>query len=442
MKNMKKNVILALVALFGCNVAFSQTDEFVMTWNIVESEAKKSDADIANPKKAAKTNTWTERGRKYLMVYSFDAENIYPGTTVDQLPLIMKGGAKSTRTVGDTTIQSFERMDFYCVGGKVVKYERTGRAKENFFPTHVAALDVAAEAYLKAKELDVSNKKAALIGAQLKTVSDYMQREALFPYYAGDYKTASVYYTKAGNIIKTGLTGESDSARIAVLKNCGEINKAAKNYDQAIAFYDDIKKIEPSTDMYANIYYCQLMKQDTASAIATLQSVLTEFPSDPKISDFLNQLIDMYIKTNQLDNATSYLQKAIEKEPNNTAYLFNLGYLSETRGDMDAAVANYEKAIAVNANEPNSNFNLGRILAERGNAKMREADKLYGKKGYQAKVDEGKGMLKKACACFEISAQNTQENSLKKNSYYNLMRLYAQLGMMDKSKAAKAEYDK
>ena len=438
---MKKNVILALVALFFGNIAFSQTDEFVMTWNIVESEAKKSDADIANPKKAAKINTWTERGRKYLMVYTFDAENIYPGTTMEQLPLIMKSGAKSASTKGDTTIQTFERMEFYCVGGKVVKYVRAGRAKENFFPTQTAALDVAAEAYLKAHELDSDKKKAKLIGDQLKTIADYLQREALFPYYAGDYATASIYYTKAGNIVKTGLTGESDSARAAVLKNCGEINKAAKNYDQAISFYNDINSFAPSTNMYANIYFCQLMKQDTASAINTLQKVLSEFPADSNSVSFLNQLIDMYIKTNQVDNATTYLQKAIEAEPNNTAYLFNLGYLNESNGKEDEAVANYEKVLAIDANEPNANFNLGRIVAERGNAKMKEADKLYGKKGYQAKVDEGKSLLKKSCNCFELCAQNTQDKGLKKNAYYNLMRLYAQLGMMDKSKAAKAQYD-
>ena len=237
------------------------------------------------------------------------------------------------------------------------------------------------------------------------------------------------------------MTGEPDSARAAVLKNCGEINKAAKNYDQAISFYNDINSFAPTTDMYANIYFCQLMKQDTTSAVNTLLQVLEKFPSDPKIGDYLNQLIDMYIKTNQLDNATTYLQKAIEKEPNNTAYLFNLGYLSETRGDEEAAVSNYEKVIAIDANEPNANFNLGRIIAERGNAKMKEADKLYGKKGYQAKVDEGKSLLKKSCACFDICAKNTSNNGLKKNAYYNLMRLYAQLGMMDKSKEAKAHYD-
>ncbi len=439
---MKKTAILALIALFFGNIAFSQTDEFVMTWAIVEGEAKKADADIANPKKAAKINTWTERGRKYLQVFTFDKiDNVYYGTTEGDLVTIKGGSPKSTRTIGDTTVHSFDRVDFYVVGGKVVRYARTERAKDIFFPTHTAALDVAAESYIKANEYNADGKKTQLIANQLKTISDLYQKEALFYYYSQDYKGAAVYYNKAGDIIKTGLTGEADSIRAAVLKNCGEINKAAENYDQAISFYNSINEFAPSTDMYANIYYCQLMKKDTTSAVNTLLKVLNEFPNEPKISDYLNQLIDMYIKTNQLEKATEYLQKAIEKDPNNTAYLFNLGYLNETMGKEDVAVENYNKAISVNANEPNANFNLGRIVASKANATMREADKLYGKKGYQAKVDEGKKQLKQACDCFEISAANTTDKNLQRNAYFNLMQLYAQLGQMDKSKAAKAKYD-
>ncbi len=438
---MKKTTILALIALFFGNIAFSQTDEFVMTWAIVESEAKKSDAEIANPKKSAKINTWMERGRRYLQVYTFDAENIYPATTKDQIPLIMKSAPKSEKTVGDTTIQSFDRVDFYLVNNKVVKYARTGRAKEFFFPEHYTALDVATEAYLKANELNVDGKKTSVINAQLKTLSDYYQKEALYYYYAKDYKSAAVYYTKAGDIVKTGLTGEDDSSRAAVLKNCGEINKAAGNYGQAILFYNAINSFAASTDIYANIYYCQLMQKDTTEAINTLQTVLTTFPNDSSISVYLNQLIDMYIQTNQLENASSYLQKALEADPNNTAYLFNLGYLSETMKNETAAVDYYKKAIAVDANEPNANFNLGRIIAEKGNFTMKEAEKLWGKKGYQAKVDEGKGYLKQACACFEITAKNSKDKNLQKNSYFNLMRLYAQLQQMDKSKEAKLKYE-
>ena len=116
---MKKTFVIAMLAIFFANIAYSQTDEFVMTWAIVESEAKKSDTDIANAKKAMKPKTWTERGRKYLMVYTFDAENIYYGTTKEQVPIIMKTGSKSERQSGDTTIMSYDRVDFYLVDNSV-----------------------------------------------------------------------------------------------------------------------------------------------------------------------------------------------------------------------------------------------------------------------------------------------------------------------------------
>lgn len=443
MKNMKKSVILALIALFFGNIAFSQTDEFVMTWAIVESEAKKSDDDIANAKKAAKINTWLERGRRYLQVYTFDkADNIYYGYSYVDIMSVMGGAkAKATKSIGDTTVQSFDRVDFYFVKDKLVKYERTERAKEMFFQTHTGALDVATEAYLKASELNTDGKKTKVIADQLKTLANLYQKEALFYYYSNKNDMAAPFYTKAGNIVKTGLTGEADTVRAAVLKNCGTINQLAKNYDQAISFYNDINSISASIDIYASIYYCQLMKQDTASAINTLQNIMTTFPKDSSISTYLNQLIDIYIKSNQVDKATEYLQKAIEAEPSNTAYLFNLGYLSETKNDNAAAIDYYKKVIAINANEPNANFNLGRLYAEQGNAAMKAAEALWGKKGYQPKKDEGTGLLKQSCACFEISAQNTSDNNLKKNAYYNLMKLYAQLGDMKKSNEAKAKYN-
>ena len=441
---MKKNVILALVALFGFNIAYSQSDEFVMTWGIVESEAKKSDADIANPKKAAKINTWMERGRKYLLVYTFDAENIYPGTMESQLPLIMKGGAKSTNTVGDTTIQKFDRVDFYCVDGKVVKYIRTGRAKDIFFVNnHLAALDVATEAYLTAKEKDIDGKRSKAIGEQLKVISDYYLREASFPYSAKDYGLAADYYTKAGKIVKTGYTEDTDENKIVTLKDCGNINKFISRYDQAIEFYESVISMAktPTREMYGDIFYCQLMKKDTTSAINTLQKVLSDFPSDEGSVTYLNQLIDLYIQTKQWDNATTYLQKAIEAEPNNTAYLFNLGYLNATKGNEEAAIDYYKKAIEINPKDENSNLNLGVLYENKGRDILVEADKNFGKKNYNTLKSQGQGYLKQAYPYIETYASVTTDDFRKKNAYRDLMSIYMQLNMMDKYKAAKAIYD-
>lgn len=442
--SMKKTVVIAMLAIFFGKLAYSQTDEFVMTWAIVESEAKKSDLDVANAKKAVKSKTWTERGRKYMMVYTFDAENIFYGITQQQVPIIMKTGATSERQSGDTTIMSYDRVDFYIVDGSVVKYERTGRAKEFFFPTHTAALEVATESYLKAKELDPEGKLTPLLNKQLKTISDYYQREGLFYYYAKDYKNAAVYYTKSGNIINTGLTGDSDSARIASLNNCGIINRAAEDYNQAITFFQDALKIAGSnqtSSMYDGIYSCQMENKDTAAAIQTCLTVVDKFPSDSNTIVYLNQLIDLYQKTNQSDLAITYLNKAIEKDPSNSLYYVVLANAYENQKKSDLAIETYQKALQINPKDENANLNLGVLYENKGNDALRAADALYGKKGYQTKVDEGKGYMKKAYPFIETYAEVTTDTYRKRNAYFDLMSIYMKLGLMDNYKVSKAKYD-
>ena len=440
---MKKTVILALIALFFGNIAFSQTDEFVLTWAIVENEAKKSDAEIANPKKVTKINTWTERGRKYLQVYTFDnVEKFYYGySSVDIMTIWNGAQPKATRESGDTTIKSYDRMDFYFVGDKLVKYARTERAKEFFFPTHDAALDVAAEAYLKANELNVDGKKTKLINEQVKKISDFYQKEALFYINAGKYALAAPFYNKAGNLAKTGLTGDTDSVRVAVLNNCGEINKAAELYDQAIEFYNGANEILPSAKIYGNIYFCQLIKKDTANAVNTLQTVLEKFPNDSSANDYVNQLIEIYIKTNQTENAMVYLKKALETNPNNTAYLFNLGYLNETIGNEEEAISYYKRAVEVNPNEENANLNLGVLYENKAKVLLEKADQNYGKKNYQSLKNEGLSYLKLAYPYIATYAEVTTDSFRKLNAYKDLMSIYGKLSMMDKYNETKAKYD-
>lgn len=445
MKNMKKSVILALGALFLGNIAFSQSDEFQLTWGLVESDAKKSDTEITNPKKAMNVKTWMERGRRYLQVYTFDnVENVYYGTTKDQIPLIMKTGAKSETTSGDTTIMSFDRMDFYLVGGKVVRYARSGRAKEFFFPTHTAALDVATEAYMKAKEMDKDGKNAKKISDQLKAISNSYQKEALFFYYSKDYVNSAVYYTKAGNIANSGYTDDADSVRMSLLNNCGIINRSAKNYTQALSFFQDIVAIagdKQTIDMYEGIYGCQMDAKDTTAAINTCLAVIEKFPNESKTVVYLNTLIDLYQKTGQSQLAMEYLQKAIEKDPNNTLYLVTMANMYETQNNLDKAIETYEKALAVNPKDENANLNLGVLYENKGNDLLRAADALWGKKGYQAKVDEGKSFMKKAYPYIETYAEVTSDNFRKKNAYKDLQSIYMKLNMTDKYKEAKAKYD-
>ncbi len=441
---MKKNLTLALAALFFGNIAFSQSDEFVMTWGVVEAEAKKSDVEITNPKKNIKVNTWTERGRKYIQVYNFDAENLYSGLDQSQIMMIMKGSAKNETAKGDTTILSYDRVDIYAVGGKVVKYERTGRAKEFFFPTHTAALDVATEAYLKAKELDKDGKQAAKISSSLKTLSNLYQKEGYIFYSNKDNVNAAHCFTQAANIAKTGLTGEADTVRIATMNYAGVMNRIIKNYDLAISFFNDIITIageNQTVDMYDGVYACQLEKNDTVAAIQTCLTVIEKYPKDKHSVAYLNQLIDLYQKTNQGDLAVTYLQKAIETDPQNVVYLVVLANMYESQGNVVEAINTYKKALEINPKDENANLNLGVLYEKKGSDILSVADGMYGKKGYQAKVDEGKSYLKLALPYIENFAEVTNDNATKKNAYRDLMSIYLKLSMMTEYKATKNKYD-
>jgi len=441
---MKKKLTLALAALFFGNIAFSQSDEFVMTWGVVEAEAKKSDAEITNPKKNIKVNTWTERGRKYIQVYNFDAENLYSGLDQSQIMMIMKGSAKNETAKGDTTILSYDRVDIYAVGGKVVKYERTGRAKEFFFLTHTAALDVATEAYLKAKELDKDGKQATKIGNNLKTLSNLYQKEGYIFYSNKDNVNAAHCFTQAANIAKTGLTGEADTVISATLNYAGVMNRIVKNYDLAISFFNDIITLagdNQTVEMYDGVYACQLEKKDTTAAIKTCLTVVEKFPKDKHSVAYLNQLIDLYQKTNQGDLAVTYLQKAIEADPQNVLYLVVLANMYEAQGNVTEAINTYKKALEINPKDENANLNLGVLYEKKGSDILSVADGMYGKKGYQAKVDEGKSYLKLALPYIENFAAVTNDNATKKNAYRDLMSIYLKLSMMTEYKATKNKYD-
>ncbi|HPY82296.1 MAG TPA: hypothetical protein PLU45_02965, partial [Bacteroidales bacterium] len=95
---MRKNLLLVLIGSLYSFSLFGQSDEVVITWPMVVAEAKKTDANIIHAKKATRSRTWTERGRKYLEVYAFDLKGAFPGMNVEDVIHVMKTNAKSKTT--------------------------------------------------------------------------------------------------------------------------------------------------------------------------------------------------------------------------------------------------------------------------------------------------------------------------------------------------------
>ena len=439
---MRRITSLLFISLFLCQLGFSQTDEFVLTWPIVVAEAKKSDADIAIPAKAEKLKTWTERGRKYIEVHTFDLKATYPAMALDQAMLVMKANPKSQKTENGFTVQSYDRIDLYFKDGKLVKYLRTGEAL-SLIKEHSFALDEATKAYIEAKKLDADGKKSVYIGEQLKKVIDLYTSEGYYPYLANDMESAAFYFSKIGNILLLKYDNLSDSARSSLLNDCGTINKLAKKYNDAIGFYEAAIKASPNAPiaMYGDIEFCQKSKGDTAAAIATLLQVIEKYPNDPSIVAYTTELINFYISQNQYDKALAYLTKALEKEPTNVNFLFNIAYLYENDGKVDLAIVNYKKAIEISPKDEGSNLNLGILYRNQAKVKLEEADAAYGTKNYKPLFDQGKELLKQSYPYLEVYAEIVQDPKIKKDAYKDLASIYAQLSMTEQYNIAKKKMD-
>ena len=137
----------------------------------------------------------------------------------------------------------------------------------------------------------------------------------------------------------------------------------------------------------------------------------------------------------------TYLNRAIEKNLQTHCIMLFCKCLMKIKRNLNLAIETYQKALQINPKDENANLNLGVLYENKGNDALRVADGLYGKKGYQAKKDEGIGYLKKAYPYVETFAEVTTDMYRKRDAYFDLMSIYMKLGMMDNYKASKAKYD-
>jgi len=433
---MKKLIGLLLTGFIFVSASFGQGgDVYVPTWPVVKSTALKSDESITNQKKNTKVKTWTERGRKYMEVYIFDMKATYPGMPKDKMIYVMGGAPKNEDVVGkDSLISHYDRIDliFSKKDQILINYKRTEDAL-SMFPERTTALDIATDAYLKAKELDVDGKKADLIAEKLSNITNSYYNEGLFLNFVGEKEESAVYFAKAGDLLATGYDSNTDSARAVMILNAGIANNNAKNYKKALEFFKKSLEYNPNQgiDIYGSINYAQEQLGDTLAGIETLKKAVDAYPDDSKTPQYLKTIISRYIVLAQFDEAMVFISKALEKEPNNTLYLYNMGTLYETNANTEKAIEYYKKALAVDADDESSNRNLGIIYVKKAEKILAEAAEAYGTKNYKPMLEEGKSYLKLAYPYLEKFAAKTEDVDARKTAYKDLAKIYSKIDMPD-----------
>lgn len=370
---MKKTFLTILSAVLVCFGGYAQ--QVTVNPATYQKKIEKSDAEIANAKKAAKASTWMKRGDMMIEV-----ENAYTSQLFEQAPLnlvMMKIGNPQTQeavAIGRNTYLKlgYGAFDVYTdVNGQMVMGWNVTE------PIYVDAIDKAIEAYKKSYEL--SPKLAKKVAMGFANVKNALLKNANSKFFLQDYKAASNYYEQAYQVsIMPEAAMEED---LNTLYNAGYLAYFAGEYERSI----ELLKLAESKGYYAeggiyNVLYNSYKaayadnKEKMAEAKEFLQVALVNFPTN---SDIVSCMTDVYLVLGESPEPMIELIKgAIAAEPTNPQLKIGLGAIYAEMAMYDDAVVMFDEAIALEPTNVNLYLNKAYTYIRKGDALNKEANNM------------------------------------------------------------------
>ncbi|MFA5972669.1 MAG: hypothetical protein WC780_09985 [Lentimicrobiaceae bacterium] len=305
------------------------------------------------------------------------------------------------------------------------------------------ALNVAYDAFIKARELDTKEDFKSEIAARISAIGGQHYDEGVAQFQKNNYDDALPLFEKSINIGKEGHTIDTMAYYGAALclEKKASVDKAF--LDEAIAKYQYLVDIKMNAvDVYASLanLYKDKGELEKGSEIINLGKKM--FPGN---SNLVITEANMYISTNNHKKAVESLMLAKEKEPNNVTVLYAIGVTydllkndttlsqAEKLEYFNDAIAGYKETLKVDSNYFDALFNLGAIYFNKGGDVINVANKLPINETakYDKMIAEGNNYLNLALPYLE-KCETLQPKD--KPTLVSLKEIYARLKMMDKLK--------
>ncbi len=225
-------------------------------------------------------------------------------------------------------------------------------------------LETAIESYKTAIE---KNGKGGSNNTKVKltlAISE-ISNKAIEAFNTDDYESAYYAFKNILTIEDLPLMQE-DGAFVDTVSifNTGLAAQNAEMYDEAIKYYERAAEYNYGEgQVYDQIATCYTNLNDTVAAIETLKKGFEKYPESNEV---MVSLINMYLSTNKADEASTYLDIAIAKEPENATYRFVKGTLYDTMGEYEEAITHYEEALEIDSEYHDAYYNIGVIYYNLG----------------------------------------------------------------------------
>ena len=193
-------------------------------------------------------------------------------------------------------------------------------------------------------------------------------------------------------------------------------------HDKAIAFYEDLKTRDyERMSVYDLLYNEYLGQNDTVNFVRTLKEGFAAFPRE---AWFLQNLINHYIYSNQSEEALTYLDNALENDPNIAQYHYVKGFLNEQLENIDDAQASFNKAIELDPNMADAYAGKGRLIFNKAVKIMEDAASIKDNKKYNIEFDKAEVIFKESLPFFlkatELAPDEVEHKKILRTLYYRL----------------------
>jgi len=210
----------------------------------------------------------------------------------------------------------------------------------------------------------------------------------------------------------------------------------ANFHDKAIKLYEGLKdKKYESETVYQLLYEEYVTKKDTVNYVKTLKEGLEKFPTN---AWFLQNLINHYIFTGKSKDAMTYLNTAIDRDPNIAQYHYVKGNLEESLGNTVEAIAAFDKALELDPTLADAYAGKGRLYYNKAVKMSDEANKIKDVKQYNVEMKNVEALFKQSIPFFKKASEMKPKDIEIKRT---LKTLYYRLKMDADFEAIKKEID-
>lgn len=357
---MKKTILTVLAALL---VAVPAVQAQKVNKSAILAKIEKSDADIADAKKAAKSATWINRGKAFYEAALEPTKSLFVNMDAAMLKLAVgEPASKGSETVNDVEYTTWVYPFFvaYIKDNKLATWKQTRQIVKG-------AAEKAIEAYNKAFEIDPKAKEKAKEG--LKQVADLCSQNGNVGIDAGDYLGAAKAYALAYEAQSAPAYNEPNDALLYYAgylhavdgaNNPKSFVKGAQYLNKAL----DKGYTDEDGSIYYYLFHCYYgQKAEKPEMVMKSKDILLtgieKFPKNERILEGLMQLYTAEQGVGDPADLIALIDKAIAENPTNIDLWFGRGRIFYALKNDDESIASFAKVVELQPDLFEGNYYLG-----------------------------------------------------------------------------------